>query len=96
MAQTTSLALGITAATSSNIVVAANVTAIIGIFCAAGTPLPGKGSKGSCRLMQVTPGADNLVSYLDDTQPSVAVQGPNTFRVMRSDVSVAIGVWTEQ
>lgn len=96
MAQTTSLALGLTAATSADIVVPANGTAIIGIFAAAGVPLPGKGSAGSCRLMQVTPGADNLVTYLDDTQPSVVVQGPSTFRVVRNVSPSALGVWTEQ
>lgn len=96
MAQTTSLALGTTAATSADIVVPANVTAIIGIFAAAGVPLPGKGTTGACRLMQVTPGAPNLVTLLDDTQPSVAIQGPGTFRVMRSAVASAVGVWTEQ
>jgi hypothetical protein len=94
MAQTTNLAAGKTAATSTDITVASGAEATIGIFTDAGK-IP---DNVSLTLLQDTPGIDNVVAELSRELPSVIVKGPNVFRVTRpafSNLSVNVGVFSE-
>lgn len=95
MAQTVKLAPGLTAATSTDIVVAAGAEAVVGIYADPGTTLGAAGVSYYCRVMQVTPGADNCVQNLDASTPSVIVRGPNTYRVQRSAAQTNVGVFSE-
>lgn len=78
MAQTTILAEGQTAATSSDVVVAAATQVNIGIF-ATGSLHP----LAEARLMMDTPGGDVELMMLSRRAPVAAVFGPGTFRVVR-------------
>lgn len=90
MAQTTVLASGTTAATSSDIVVAAGASKTVGIFGAAALA-----GLGSLKVMLDTPGADIEVTRLTRSQPVVVLSGPGTFRVVRALSAVAVGVFVE-
>lgn len=90
MAQVTILASGLTASTSSDIVLADGQTKTVGIFAA--TDLPGF---AVCPVMLDTPGADVRVTDLTAAKPAVVLAGPGTFRVLRPVVPVALGVFTE-
>jgi hypothetical protein len=93
MAQTTILAAGTTEATSADIVIAAGATTTVGIFGAAGALLPG-GTR--LAVMQATPGADNVVKYLDGAERATVLSGPGTFRVKRPPLTGdAFGVFSE-
>lgn len=93
MPQSTVLAAGITAATSTDIVVMDGSTVTVGIFSAAPASVPPDLVLG---IDQDTPGADNTVSYLDDTQRQVVLSGPGTFRVKRpAYTGAAFGVFLE-
>ena len=81
MAQSTLLAAGHTAATSTDLVVAAGAFATIGVFSAAVGRLA---QDGIFTVMQDTPGVDNNVTTLDNTRRSVVLIGPGTFRVTRT------------
>lgn len=80
MTQSTVLAAGITAATSTDIVVAAGATVVVGIFSAAADAVPPGLVFG---IDQDTPGADNTIGSLDGTRRQVSLSGPGTFRVKR-------------
>lgn len=93
MAQSTILAAGTTAATSTDVVVAVGDVATVGLFSASADRVP-----IDCifNVMQKTPGADNLVTTLDNTLRSVVLVGPGTFRVTRpAYTGTAFGVFLE-
>lgn len=93
MAQATVLAAGTTAATSTDIVVAAGATATVGIFHATGGSLP-PGVWVS--VMQDTPGGDNVIARLTDQDRSTVLAAPGTYRVSRpAYTGDAFGVFTE-
>lgn len=94
MAQTTRLAPTLLAATSSTIVVAAGAEAVIGLYVASGA-LSEAGDMLSATVQQVTPGSPNSIARLDASYPSCLVAGPNTFTVVKSRSTVAVGVFSE-
>lgn len=91
MAQATILASGTTAATSSDVVIAAGSVKTVGMFAASGA-IPGA---ISVTVMIDTPGADAVIGYLTPDKPAMVVAGPGTFRVVRALVPTAVGVFTE-
>lgn len=92
MTQSTILASGTTAATSTNVVVSAGAIVTVGIFSTdPGASLAGRG----CNVFQVTPGATNLIGYLDETCRSVQLNGPGTFNVSRPVLATAFGVFLD-
>jgi hypothetical protein len=93
MAQNTILAAGQTAATSTDVVVAAGAFVSIGIF--ASGPIP---ANVQIAIRADTPGADNVVCKLSASCKTTAIAGPGTFRAHRTDISehgVDVGVYTE-
>lgn len=87
------LAPGITAETSSDIVIAAGASVLVGIYSAEAGSIPGH---VSFRITQKTPGADNSVATLGNHQRSVMLSGPGTYRVARpAYTGTAFGVFTE-
>lgn len=92
MAQATVLAAGTTAATSTDIVVAAGASVTVGLFVATGS-IAVAGPVGE--VLADTPGADNVVAILSIDRPTAVISGPGTFRVRRLATSQAIGVYTE-
>ena len=93
MPQSTVLAAGITAATSSDIVVAAGATVTVGIFSAVAGQMPGW---LAFTIDQVTPGASNSIGSLDGTRRQIVLAGPGTFRVNRpAYTQTAFGVFIE-
>lgn len=92
MTQTTILASGTTAATSTDVVLAAGAVANIGIFATSGTP-PQSGNVAM--VCMDTPGGDLDIMGLGADCPVTAVSGPGTFRVKRAAVSSAIGAFSE-
>ena len=92
MAQTTILAAGTTAATSTDVVVAAGGSVTIGLFVATGV----FNISGSIATIFIdSPGADVPVASLSTDSPTTVIAGPGTFRVVRSAVSQAIGIYSE-
>lgn len=94
MAQTTKLAATTSAGTSATIVVAAGAEAVIGLFAATGS-LSAAGDMLTATVQQVTPGQPNSIAKLDASFPSCLVTGPNTFTVIKSASTVAVGVFSE-
>ena len=92
MAQTTIIAAGTAAATSSNIVLAAGAVATVGIFAATAIRLP---AGEALQVVQVTPGAVNHVGYLSDKDRATQIVGPGTFQVKRPLTTVAFGVFVD-
>lgn len=93
MTQSTVLAAGITAATSTDIVVMGGSTVTVGLFSAVAASVPQGLVLG---IDQDTPGADNTVGYLDGAQRQVVLSGPGTFRVKRpAYTGTAFGVFVE-
>lgn len=98
MTQSTILAAGITDAMSTDIVIAAGATVIVGIFCVDGTQPVSHQDQLACefRILQDTPGADNTVLTLNYTNPSTILVGPGTYRVKRiAYVGSPFGVFLE-
>lgn len=94
MAQTTILAAGQTAATSSDVTVAAGAMLTIGIFTSSG-PVP-SGVEIDVRID--TPGEDNFVAKLTQANQVTVINGPGTFRAYRRNIAaygVNVGVYTE-
>jgi hypothetical protein len=94
MAQTTILAAGQTAATSTDLVLPPGAVATIGIFTASG-PVP-SGVEIDVRIG--TPGNDNFAAKLTQANQVTVITGPGTFRAYRRDISafgVNVGVFTE-
>lgn len=90
MAQVTILAAGLTAANSSDIVLADGQTKTVGMFGAAVIP-------GAIYLtvMQRTPGLSHRVADLTVATPAVVLAGPGTFFVSRPIVPASVGVFTD-
>lgn len=98
MTQSTILAAGITQATSTDIVVAAGVVVIVGMFCSDADKPTSYVERTATKfeILQDTPGADNLVSPLNHAKPSTILTGPGTFRVKRyAYVGKPFGVFLE-
>jgi len=74
------LAAGTTAATSSDVVVAADTVANLVAF----TVAPEKWFDTLLRVFVDTDGDDQFVCVLSAQRPSVTVQGPGTYRVART------------
>ena len=94
MAQSTILAAGQTAATSTDVVLAPGAVATIGLFTSAG-PVP-SGVEIDVRID--TPGEDNFAAKLTQANQVTVLTGPGTFRAYRRDISafgVNVGVYTE-
>lgn len=95
MAQSTILAAGITAATSTDITVAVGAVAKVGIFCADadGSRLP---VTAEIRLREDTPNTDNTVARFTDEKRSYLITAPGTYRVTRTAYTgTAFGVYLE-
>lgn len=93
MGQTTLLAPGTSAAASADIVVPAGLSVTVGLFSAAPDALP---LGVAFRVMQDTPGADNLVAKLDSSRRATVLAGPGTYRVTRpAYTGTAVGVFME-
>lgn len=92
MAQATILASGTTAATSTDITVAAGATVTVGLFTADAAGIP---ASHSAVVMQDTPGGDVAAFDLTGAQPSQVISGPGTFRVTRRAGTTSFGVFTE-
>lgn len=93
MAQTSILAPGSTAATSTDIAVAAGESVTVGIYAATGDPVP---TGARFTVMQDTPGADNVVARLDNYARTTVLAGPGTYRVKRTAYTgTSFGVFTE-
>lgn len=90
MAQNTILAAGTTAATSTDVVVAAGAVVTVGIFSAVEIP-----DSVRVSVRQDTPSGDNFVTHLTGRTLSVVLSGPGTFRVYRPVTTVSLGVFTE-
>ena len=87
------LAPGNTAATSTNVVLAAGKTATLGVYSVANGQLV-----GTMRflVLMATPGADNVVAELTNHNRAITVAGPGTFRVKRlASNGTAFGVFSE-
>lgn len=98
MTQSTILAAGITEATSTDIVIAAGATVVVGMFCSdADKPLNYKDlTAPKFEIMQDTPGADNSIFVLNHAKPSTVLSGPGTYRVKRTAyVGKPFGVFLE-
>lgn len=80
MAQSTILAAATTAATSTDVVVAAGAVVTVGIYSDAAVDLP---LGVMFDVMQDTPGADNLAARLHQASRTAVLSGPGTFRVKR-------------
>jgi hypothetical protein len=94
MPQSTILAEGTAAATSTDVVLAAGASAVVGIFAASANVQVSQ----QIKVVIDTPGADNFVALLNDAQRQVQIFGPGTYRVMRSAArpgGAAIGVFSE-
>lgn len=93
MAQSTILAAGNTAATSTDVVVAVGVAVWVGVFSASPDTLP---VQVSFVAFQDTPGADNAIGFLSNNARMIRLVGPGTFRVTRpAYTGTAFGVFLE-
>lgn len=93
MARTTVLATGVTAADSSDIVVAQGQTVTIAIYQDGAGLYP---LDVRFTLSQVTPGIVNPVAVLSSSPRQLLVTGPGTFRVSRpAYTGTPFGVFTE-
>lgn len=95
MARTIVLATGITAATSTDIIVAQGSTITVGIYqdVTGATDYP---ANLTFTIEQVTPGLTNTVTTLTRASRQVLIVGPGTFRVVRPATSgTAFGAFIE-
>lgn len=92
MAQTQILAAGTTAATSTDVTLAAGAHAQISIFTASTGQIP---DAARLELRIDTNGADALVDELTRERQSIHLIGPGVYRVFRPAQAVAIGVSSE-
>lgn len=95
MAQTVSLALGTAVADSSDITVAAGVTAIIGIYADTGVSLRSAGDNFKAEVFLKTPGEPHWVGTLSASSPSLTVNAPGAYFARRGSALVPIGVFSE-
>ena len=92
MAQTTILAAGKTAATSTDVAVGAGSNATVGMYAGAGVTIP---MNIELVIYADTPGGDQRVGVLNNKSPVVVVSGPGTFRVTRPVITVDVGAFSE-
>lgn len=92
MAQTTILAAGTAAATSTDIVLAAGAVATVGIFAETAISLP---AGEQFTVVQVTPGAANYAGMLTNGERAIQIVGPGTFQVKRPLTTAAFGVFLD-
>lgn len=92
MTQTSILAPGTVAATSSDVVVPAGETVTVGLYFDAATAAP---VAMQMHIYQATPGADNLVATLGNYNRSTVLVGPGTFRIKRPANSAPFGAFSE-
>lgn len=92
MGQSTILASGTSAATSSDVTVAAGSVVSVGIFTSSGEPSQ-MGPLAS--VVMDTPGGDITIKTLSAEEPATVLSGPGTFRVVRPALSSAIGAFSE-
>lgn len=92
MPQQTILPAGSTAATSSDVVVAAGGSVTLGIFSSGAIP-----SGAAFRVFVKTPGADMEIAHLSKSRPVLSLLGPATYRVRRATLSggASVGVFSE-
>lgn len=83
MAQTTILAAGQTAATSSTVTVGEGESVTIGLFTATG-PVP---FAIELAVQVVTPGVPKGVARLTAANPTTVLAGPGVFQVRRSNIT---------
>jgi hypothetical protein len=92
MAQATILATGTTAATSTDIVVAAGASVTVGLFTADANGIP---PDHFASVWIDTPSNDLLVKQLTGVCPTTVIAGPGTFRVVRKAGTTSFGIFTE-
>lgn len=93
MTQSTILAAGVTAATSTDVTVAAGAVVVVGLFAATADTLA---PPVAFSVFQDTPGADNVIALLNNNIRTLSLTGPGTFRVGRpAYTGVAFGVFLE-
>lgn len=93
MARTTVLAPGITAADSSDIVVAQGASVTVAIYQDVAGDYP---AYVAFSVTQVTPGIVNSVALIGNYPRQVLLAGPGTFRVTRpAYTGTPFGVFTE-
>lgn len=80
---------GLNAGTSTNVVVAAGSTAVIGIFASGSIP-----SAAMARVYIDSPGADVQIDQLGNARPVMTISGPGTYRVYR-EPGQKFGAWSE-
>lgn len=80
---------GLNAGTSTDVVVAAGSTAVIGVFAAG--PLP---AEALARVYIDSPGADVQMDQLGNARPVITISGPGTYRVYR-EPGHKFGAWSE-
>lgn len=90
MAQTTILAAGTTAATSSDVTVASGASIKIGIDCAGAI-----GPADTLMIFEVGPLGERPLLQLNSSNPSTICDGGGTFRVKRPITTASIAVFTE-
>jgi hypothetical protein len=93
MPQSVILAVGVTAATSTDLIVAAGAVVTVGIYTASAEST----ALGAVfKVMIDTPSIDQEVGSLTLITPTVQLAGPGTFRVTRSlSAGKAYGVFAE-
>lgn len=92
MAQNTILAIGNTAASSSDVVVASGSVVSVGIYSDATIP------RGvSLQVMMDTPGVDMQIGELTASSPALILSGPGTYRVVRGAIAGggSVGAYSE-
>lgn len=90
MAQTTVLSAGTTAATSTDIVVAAGSVVTVGLFSAVKVP-----ASVRCPVHIDGPTGSQVIGALSGNNVTLTLSGPGTFFVTRPVVGVSVGVFTE-
>lgn len=93
MTLSTILAVGVSDAPSTDVVIAALAVVKVGIFsAAAGSLSPGS----DFAIVEVTPGAENYVGALNNSYRSTQLNGPGTYRIKRPALTgTAFGVFLE-
>lgn len=90
MGQTTILAAGSTAATSSDVTLLSGQEMTVGIFAAGKLPPNAK-----LVVSMATPAGDTAVADLTRVRPAVVLSGPGTYRVRRPAITGSVGVFLE-
>lgn len=97
MAQTDILPANTTAATSSNVVLAAGASANLVAYVATGGIWP-QGLTLQITMDSPSTNPNTVIGILDGSDPDKAgrtVQGPGTFNVVRPKCSVSVGAYSE-